>query len=116
MQTRHKQRNLLFTKRNGLTRFEKLSIAICGLCLGGMLIGRFTGMFRYSDYRIAYHCGWVSSYLIVFSSFLWGIVNASFLLDDKKNTLGRRVFWALVSLLPILYFLLMITISIIRNV
>lgn len=94
-----------------LNKLEKFAIIICGLCIGGMIIGQISGKFRFSELRIIYQICWISCYVLVLSSFVWSGANAVLILQQKNYNLKRRLIWAFISLLPILYFTLMMTIA-----
>ena len=105
----------IFMENIRLNKLERFALLICGLCLGGMTIGNVTQKFRFSDLRIIYHFGWISCYILVLSTFIWSIVNAILIVREKKYSLKKKVMWSIISLLPILYFTIMITIAMSRD-
>ena len=92
-----------------LNKLEKRALIICGIFIIGMIFGYMSGRYRFNDFRILYHFCWISNYILVFSSFVFGIVNSIFILKEDYNW-KRKLIWSLISLLPILYFVIMITI------
>ncbi len=108
-------------KLNRINRFlynPKLSgIAICVLCLGGMIIARFLEeWFRFSDYHRVYKYGSLLSknlvFLMVGCSFLHPIV----VISEKGKQWVKHWIWILIGLLPFLYFGISMTIAMSRTI
>lgn len=93
-----------------LNKLEKTALLIGGIFIVGMIFGFMSGRYRFNDFRILYHFCWISNYILVLSSFVYGIVNSIFISKENYNW-KRKLIWCLVSLLPILYFVVMITIA-----
>lgn len=98
-----------------LNKFEKIALIICGIFIMGMFFGYMSGRYRYrfNDFGILYHFFWISNYVLVLSSFVWGVVNAILTLKENYNW-KRKLIWCTISLLPFLYFVIMMTIGMLR--
>lgn len=96
-------------------KLEKTALIICGIFIIGMIFGYMSGRYRYrfSDFGILYHFFWISNYILVLSSFVWGIVNAILILKENYNW-KRKLICGIISLLPFLYFVIMMTIGMLR--
>ena len=98
-----------------LNKLEKTALIICGIFIIGMIFGYMSGRYRYrfNDFGILYHFFWISNYILVLSSFVWGIVNAILVL--KENYIWKRkMICCATSLLPFLYSVIMMTIGMLR--
>ncbi|REH01048.1 hypothetical protein C8P67_102305 [Flavobacterium aquicola] len=86
----------------------KYAFFICSLFITGLVIGRLgQSYFRFSGYRFLYHTCWITNYILILSSFTWGIINAILVFKEKYN-LSKMIICLTVSLLPIIYILIMI--------
>ena len=96
-------------RKTRLNKLEKTAFIVCGIFIIGMIFGYMSGRFRYrfNDFGILYHFLWISNYILVLSSFVWGIVNAISILKENYNW-QRKLIWVVISLLPVLYFIIMI--------
>lgn len=96
-------------------KYKLYSIIICILFIIGILIGRFSEIFRFNfDQHWIYEYGNYLSYLIIFGSVIWSIINALRILNRFRYRLKNKIIWILISLLPILYILFGIGITIIK--
>lgn len=94
-----------------LDKFKKIALLIPSLCFIGMIIGNLTERYRYSGFRSIYHIGWISCYILVFSSITWGIINTIFIFEEKNYMLTNKFIWIAISLSPIMYIGLMLFIA-----
>ncbi|MEG1267557.1 MAG: hypothetical protein RSE19_13880, partial [Myroides sp.] len=44
-------------------------------------------------------------------SLLWGLINSIFILTDKNHKLKKRIFWSIISMLPLIYLGIMLCTS-----
>ncbi len=58
--------------------------------------------------KIIYQVGVTLVYFLWLSSFLIGFINSLFIWTTKSMKLKTRIFWIIVSLLPILYIVIML--------
>lgn len=97
-------------RKNRLNKLEKSALFIIGIFIIGMVFGYMSGRYRFNDFRALYHFFWISNYILVLSSFVYGIVNAILILKENYNV-KRKLMWSVISLLPFLYFVIMMTIG-----
>lgn len=98
-----------------LNKFQKIAIVICILPIFGITIAQLTKEFRYSEYRYIYLIGIATVYLSWGISTLGGLINALFIHFEKKEELKIRMFWIVLSLLPLLLICLVILFSIFES-
>jgi hypothetical protein len=96
-------------KNMRLNKLEKTALIICGIFIIGMVLGYMSGRYRFNDFRALYHFFWISNYIFVLSSFVWGIVNAISILKENYCW-KRKLIWCVTSLLPVLYFVIIVAI------
>ncbi|TPG38828.1 hypothetical protein EAH81_15230 [Flavobacterium pectinovorum] len=97
-------------KKTRLNKLEKTALVVCGIFIMGMIFGYLSGRYRFNDFGILYHFFWISNYIFVLSSFVYGIVNAILIFKENYNW-KRKLIWSITSLLPFLYFVIMMTIG-----
>lgn len=99
-----------------LKKRKKIAIIICCLFLFGGFIGRIGQIyFRFSDLRIIYHICWISNYVLVIGPFIWSVENSIFIIKDGNFRSNEKLMWGFISLLPFLYFSIMITFVVLRT-
>lgn len=92
-----------------LERLEKFALLIVILFICGILIGKFSEYFRMTpDLKWIYRSGKLISHLLFFGSILWSLINT--ILIFKKSSWKNNLVWILISILPVLYFSIMMTI------
>jgi len=97
-----------------LDPYKKYSIVICFIFIVGLTLGRVgESYFRFSNLRFIYHVCWISNYVLVFTSFIWGIANSILIKRNKIYNNTEKATWGIVSIIPFLYFVIMMTIGLI---
>lgn len=91
-----------------LNKFQKFSLISCFLPIIAFLISYLSRNYRYSEMKIIYQVGVTLVYFLWLSSFLIGFINSLFIWTTKSMKLKTRIFWIIVSLLPILYIVIML--------
>jgi hypothetical protein len=99
-------------KNMRLNKLEKTALIICGIFIIGLFFGYMSGKYRYrfNDFGVLYHFFWISNYIFVLSSFVYGIINSILILKENYSW-KKKLIWSFTSLLPVLYFVIMITIG-----
>ena len=97
------------------SNYEKHGLILCFICFLGMLIGNFSERIRYSDFRYLYHFSWITCYIAVFTSLIWSGLNSILIFKESYSNLKRKLFWTLVSLAPILLFLLFMFLAFLQD-
>jgi hypothetical protein len=61
--------------------------------------------------RWIYESGKLISFGLFFGSLFWSLVNSIMLINESKYEWKKRLIWVFISALPILYFVIMMTIA-----
>ena len=98
-----------------LTQHQKYSIYICALPIFALTISYFTKSFRYSEYRSIYLISLVIVYLLWIISLTWSLINSVYILQMNNLKNKIKFTWAFLSLLPIIYIVIMLSIALLRD-
>ena len=79
-----------------------------------MLIGNYVQRFRFSEYRWIYQYGKYLNLILVIGSLGWSLFHPLIVWSEKKPNWKKHLIWMIVGLIPIIYFVLMMTIAEIR--
>lgn len=83
-------------------RFQFFALIICLLPICGFTVSYFTKDYRYTEFRNFYLGGVLVLYLFWGTSLLWGLVNSIFIWTLEKQKIVNKIFWIIISLLPII--------------
>ena len=97
-----------------LNKYQKFVFIIFLLPFLAWATAYLTKGFRFSDHRYIYLTGVLICYICWGTAFLWGFINSILILQLKELKLKTKLIWAIGSLLPILY-MLIIMLSVILN-
>ena len=87
---------------NNFKRFKISALIICCLPIIALIVAHFTKDYRYSEYRYIYLTGGIAVYLLWGTSLLWGLVNSIFIWTFENQKILNKIFWIIISLLPII--------------
>jgi hypothetical protein len=99
-----------------LKKYQKHAFLIILLPIIGMLIGRFTSPFRYTNLRTIYLIGALLVYICWITSFLLGIINSIEIILNSKEGFKKKILWTIISLLPIIYITTIVAISVFKYI
>ncbi|WLD24496.1 hypothetical protein NU10_03605 [Flavobacterium dauae] len=85
-----------------IDKFQRNAIIVCVLPIIAILVANYTQQYRVSN-RNLYLIMIAIVYMLWGTSLLGGGVNSIFILDDKNQKLKKRIFWSIISLLPLIY-------------
>ena len=80
------------------------SIIIVGICALGILIGRLTEYYRFSEYRWIYQYGKLINYVLFISGLGWSMLHPIIVWNETKNKWKKHLIWILIGLIPAIYF------------
>lgn len=90
-----------------LNKFQKYTLTILLLPIIGLIVAQMTKDYRYSNQSYIYLFGVLICYLSWGTSFLWGLINSIFIIQNNNQNLRNRLIWITLSLLPIIYITLL---------
>ena len=99
-----------------LNKYQIFAFSICAMPIFGFLITQLTRNYRFNqELRYIYLSGIVIVYLSWSTSFILGITNSINIVRNENYKRPFKILWTTISLLPILYIIFMILISILNN-
>lgn len=90
-------------------RFQRNAITICVLPIIALTIANYTQRSHLTREIYLIRDGMI--FLLWGLSFLWGLVNAVFILTNQRIQFTKRIFWATISLLSIIFVTIMLCTS-----
>jgi len=91
-----------------LSNFKYIALLICCLPVLALIISHLTRNYRYSESNYIYSYGVLMVFILWFSSFILGFLNALFILKKEHLKIGAKTLWIIISLLPLLYIIIML--------
>lgn len=99
-----------------LKKYQKFALAICTLPIFGCIVAHLTQNYRYNeDLRYIYLIGVITVYLSWGISFIWGLINSTEIFRSKNTKKPFKIIWGTISLLPVLYFISILFMSIVYD-
>ncbi|CAL2090600.1 hypothetical protein [Tenacibaculum sp. 190524A05c] len=82
---------------------KRSAILIILLFISGMLIGKFTQRFRFSEYRWIYQFGSLLNILVTTGSLLWSLIHPLMIWSEDKKDWKKHLLWMIIGMVPFLY-------------
>lgn len=99
-----------------LNKYQAFALSICALPIFGVIIAQLTKNYRFNhELRYIYLTGVVIVYLSWIMSFILGVANSQNIVRNKNYKKPFKILWSTISLLPILYFICMLLMSILYD-
>jgi hypothetical protein len=99
-----------------LKRYQKYAFLIILLPIIGVLIGRFTSSFRYTNLRTIFLISAALVYICWITSFLLGIINSIEIILNSKEDFKKKILWTIISFLPIIYVTIIVSVSMFKHI
>jgi len=93
-------------------KHQKIALIICVLPVFAGITAHLTQNYRFSEnLRYIYLIGVITVYLSWGISLVWSLVNSTEIFFSTNNKKSFKIIWGIVSLLPIIYLISMLLIS-----
>ena len=91
---------------------KKIAILILGVCLSSVLLKYLVQPYRGTW---IYQYGSFTSLIMFYGGILWSLINTIILILNHRTDLKNNIIWILISILPFLYILIMMTYNLIQS-